>query len=409
MSTAGLTLGRHAFRVSAYDPASNASEATRTFIVTPTSFIAGTPLDGTTVSSRHTAFDVGPNQSGSQGAGCKLDGPGTTGTWDNCPALSGLDVNPPTDGTWTLSVFSYLKVDGIFHSGPTVTRTWTVDATPPDTILGPGGPGQGTSTTSTSAAFEFTSTEGGSTLTCALDGTTFGPCPGGTPGQATYANLAPGTHTFRVKARDGVGNEDDQPAERSWTIVVDNDGDGFEAGSDCNDSNAAVHPGATDIPGNGVDEDCSGADATVAITSNGGATENQPGGTTEDQPGGTPSPPTLFPSVGANVSASWKKSRKSTRVQKLTVSGVPAEGGVKVLCSGEGCPFSSKAGQVKNGTADLTKLFKNRKLMKGALIEVQITRPLAIGKVVRYEIKPPRAPSASTFCLPPSAPTARAC
>ncbi len=38
----------------------------------------------------------------------------------------------------------------------------------------------------------------------------------------------------------------------------DRDGDGFAAPSDCNDCVASVNPGALDIPGNGLDEDCSG-------------------------------------------------------------------------------------------------------------------------------------------------------
>jgi hypothetical protein len=35
--------------------------------------------------------------------------------------------------------------------------------------------------------------------------------------------------------------------------------------ADCNDTNAAVHPGAANICGNGLDEDCSGADALCAV------------------------------------------------------------------------------------------------------------------------------------------------
>jgi hypothetical protein len=42
---------------------------------------------------------------------------------------------------------------------------------------------------------------------------------------------------------------------------IDADGDGTPQLQDCDDGNAAIHPGATDVPGNAVDEDCSGSDA----------------------------------------------------------------------------------------------------------------------------------------------------
>ncbi len=53
------------------------------------------------------------------------------------------------------------------------------------------------------------------------------------------------------------------PLER----VVDRDHDGFGrwfGGGDCDDTNAGVHPGALDLPENGLDENCSGNDARRA-------------------------------------------------------------------------------------------------------------------------------------------------
>lgn len=43
----------------------------------------------------------------------------------------------------------------------------------------------------------------------------------------------------------------------------DHDGDGFGNDADCNDCVPQINPDAYDIPGNGLDEDCTGADATA--------------------------------------------------------------------------------------------------------------------------------------------------
>lgn len=58
-----------------------------------------------------------------------------------------------------------------------------------------------------------------------------------------------------------------RPALHALRRAFDRDGDGASrwfAGGDCDDRNAAVGPAAEDLPDNGVDEDCSGADLSLA-------------------------------------------------------------------------------------------------------------------------------------------------
>ncbi len=58
------------------------------------------------------------------------------------------------------------------------------------------------------------------------------------------------------------GDDDDSSGDDDDAADVDEDGDGFTADDDCDDSDADVYPGADEEPYDGVDQDCDGADLT---------------------------------------------------------------------------------------------------------------------------------------------------
>jgi hypothetical protein len=80
---------------------------------------------------------------------------------------------------------------------------------------------------------------------------------------------------------DGTTDESEAVGATTWYIDSDGDGYGLDAtaieaceapsggvaiGGDCDDSQLLINPGALEFPGNGIDEDCDGSDATSGDT-----------------------------------------------------------------------------------------------------------------------------------------------
>ncbi len=164
---------------------------------------------------------------------------------------------PVRDGAGNQAASQVFRATKAHGHKPTLVPS---DTTPPETTIGEGPSG---TVAARGARFTYSSPDPTATFECALDGAALAFCPAE---GLKYADLADGSHTFRVRARDGAGNADATPEARTWT--VDGDGDGSLAPADCAPDNAAVNPTATDAPEmTFADTNCDGVDgnATQAI------------------------------------------------------------------------------------------------------------------------------------------------
>jgi Ca2+-binding RTX toxin-like protein len=183
-------------------------------------------------------------------------------------------------------------------------------------------------------------------------------------GRYDSIDCGPGTDTLLADPDDSAAN---------CEIAPDRDGDGTLNEADCQPDNPAVHPGAGEIVGNDVDEDC------------------------KDGPG--------YLRVEAGLSFDYEKRKSPPRIRftTLRVSDLKARDRIELRCRGEGCAFRRKVLTARAGKPRISLVgrFKKRFLRRGAVVEIRILRAHFEGKVFRLRVAAGPSVKRTRLCLKP--------
>lgn len=197
-----------------------------------------------------------------------------------------------------------------------------------------------------------------------------------------HARITQNGGTWRVGWDDSLGDGDFEDLVVTLAVPtlpppVDADLDGVSPPADCDDTNSAIRPGAPEVPGNGLDDDCAGGDAPAQI--------------------------------GAVVTVRWEEVRGGgVRLLRLEVRDAPPSARIVVKCKGKRCFKQRTTRAGRNGTKKLLGIVPRRQ-RAGRTIDVIITAPNMVGKLRRYEVRRREMTNGRTLCLQPGATRAGKC
>jgi hypothetical protein len=390
--------------------------------IVDTTLVSGPP----DFSNSKNATFVYKTTSGLTFTGCQIDAtPLTCGTAINRQAQTAL--TNLADGVHTFRVAGF-SANGNPSDTP-VVRTWRVDTIAP-VVTGLASPTitDGIVTTALNATFTWGVTEAGGLLRfeCKLDGGDFEACTSG----KSFSDLPFGGRTFSVRGVDRAGNVG-PTVTRSWTVAArDEDGDGFNQRSDCNDGDPRINPIAPDVPDNGVDENCDGADAVNLDRDADGF--QRPADCDDANPSIKPGVTDIVDNnIDENCDGSDAKSTPPTRIvvsmpffvkkstnkfttfTLLQVKGILQGSLLKVACKApkkKKCPAGNTfTKRNAGGTVSLAKWLK-KKLPAGTTLTVTVTKTgNFIGAVKIMTVKKKARPSFVDRCIKPGATKAGTC
>jgi hypothetical protein len=125
-------------------------------------------------------------------------------------------------------------------------------------------------------------------------------------------------------------------------------------------------------------------------------------------PAPAPAPPPA--KVTSAVSHFWYVTHRYTRNRRLLVRNVPAGGAVELRCHGHGCPSRRPRNvPVHSGHANVHRVLGNHHLRPGTWMDIRITAPGMVGKVLRLKVRRTDIPSQRRLCLPIGATSATRC